>query len=690
MSSKEIEEKKVESLLNKLTLSEKFKLLTGYFFFQTHRILRLGIRTFKVTDGPLGISQHSSFLRKNTYFPAGINLAATWNKNLAFECGKAIGKEARAIGRSCVLGPGLNIGRTPFNGRTFEYYSEDPHLTKEIAIPFVKGVQSQKIAACPKHYVANNQETNRYLVSTEIDERTLHEVYLRAFKETVEEADPWTIMTSYNLVNSEYVYESKKLLKDTLIDKWGFSGFVMTDWWSTSEGGSKKKESSNTPPEKAIKSGLSLEMPKPYIYERSRLKTAYRQGKFTEKELDEIVKRILLVYTKVGMFEKRKNLPKGERNTKKHQNLARRMSEEGIVLLKNSNNILPLSLENTKSIAVLGPNLRRKFGKLLNGGAAAVTPPYEITPLKGLEEKCNGKVKITKDISKADYVLLFMGLNHDSPTKFMSEKIIEEEIEFGNESEKADRNKLGLSESQIVQINETVKINPKTIVVLINGSPVSMEDWLENVPAVLEAWYPGMEGGRAIANVLFGDVNPSGKLPMTFPKKIEDCPSHKSESTFPGVDHKVYYEEGIYVGYKHYEKENIEPLFPFGFGLSYTDFKFEEVQTTKNKLNAMYEILEIKVKITNVGNKAGSEVIQVYSEDVKSSVDRPKRELISFKKVFLEPNETKTIPIEIKGKDLAFYDVSSKDWKLEKGDFILHIGNSSIDFHLEEKITVTN
>jgi len=688
VSSKEIEEKKVESFLDKLTINEKFKLLTGYFFFQTHTIPRLGIRTFKVTDGPLGISQHSSFLRKNTYFPGGINLAATCNKKLAFECGKAIGKEARAIGRSCVLGPGLNIGRTPFNGRTFEYYSEDPHLTKEMAIPFVKGVQSQKIAACPKHYVANNQETNRYLVSTEIDERTLHEVYLRAFKETVMEADPWTIMTSYNLVNSEYVHESKKFLKDTLIDKWGFSGFVMTDWWSTSEGDSKKKEPSNTPPEKMIKAGLSLEMPKPYTYEKSRLETAYRQGKFSKKDLDKLVKRILYVYTKVGMFEKRKNLPKGERNTKKHQSLARRMSEEGIVLLKNNDNILPLNLENTKSIAVLGPNLGRKFGKFLSGGAAAVKPPYEITPLKGLEEKCKGKVKITRDVSEADCVLLFMGLNHDSPTKLMSDKIIEEGIEFGNESEKADRNKLGLSESQIVLIKKTAKINPKTIVVLINGSPVSMDEWIENVPAVLEAWYPGMEGGRAIANVLFGDVNPSGKLPMTFPKKIEDSPAHKSEKTFPGVDHKVYYEEVIYVGYKHYDKENIEPLFPFGYGLSYTKFKFEEVTVDKDSLLSIDDNLEISVKLTNIGSRAGSEVIQIYSEDVNSSIDRPKRELVGFEKAFLEPNETKTVPIKIKGRDLAFYDVSNSDWKLEKGSFILHIGSSSRDIHLEQKIIV--
>ncbi len=690
MSSKEIEERKVETLLSKLTLNEKFKLLTGYFFFQTHTVPRLGIKTFKTTDGPLGISQHSSFLRRNTYFPAGMNLAAAWNRELAYECGKAIGREARAIGRLCVLGPGINIGRTPFNGRTYEYYGEDPYLTKEMSIPFVKGVQSQRIAACPKHYVANNQETNRYTVSVEVDERTLHEIYLRAFKETVEEAEPWTIMSSYNLVNSEYVHESSKLLNDILLEEWNFSGFVMTDWWATAEGDSKNKEPSQSPPEIAIKAGLSLEMPKGHLYEKKRLEEAYRNNKFTEEDIDKLVRRILNVYVKVGMFEKIKSLPKGKRNTKRHQTLARKMSEEGIVLLKNHNNILPLDIDRIKKIAILGPNANKKFGKFLYGGAAAVKPPYEITAMQGIQEKCKNKILITEDPTNSDYVLLFMGLNHDSPKKLMSDDTIDEGIEFGNESEKMDRRKLELSESQINLINKTVKTNPNTIVVLINGSPVAMDDWLEKIPAVLEVWYPGMEGGRAIAKVIFGDVNPSGKLPMTFPKKIIDNPAHKSEKTFPGVDLKVHYEEGIYVGYRYFDKKNVEPLFPFGYGLSYTEFKFDEVTTSNSKITALQDVIEISVKITNIGERAGAEVVQIYSEDVKCSVDRPHRELVGFEKVFLEPSETKNVSIEIKGKDLAFYDISSKSWNLEKGDFILHIGSSSRDLHLEKKITVIN
>ncbi len=673
---------KVEYLVKELTLEEKFKLMVGYFRFQTNTIPRLGIKTFKMTDGPLGISQHSSFLRKNTYFAAGINLAAAWNRELAHECGEAIGKEARAINRLCVLGPGINIGRSPYNGRTFEYYSEDPYLTKEIAIPFVKGVQSQRIAACPKHYVANNQETNRRTVDVDIDERTLHEIYLRAFQEIVKEADPWTIMTSYNRVNSEYVHGSSLLLKSTLFEKWGFTGFVMTDWWATQERGITQPTT-----EELVKAGLSIEMPIPIIYEKMKLEKAFAEKRILLEDIDFLIDRILRIYAKVGMFEDKKNLPKGERNTKKHQDLARRMAEEGIVLLKNENELLPLDISKIQTIAVLGPNMKKKFGKLLYGGAAAVSPPYEITPLQGIKEKCKDKVKIINNPSKANIVLLFMGLNHDSPAKLITDKPTKEKEGQGYESEAIDRKELCLSKAQVELINKTASINPNTIVILINANPVSMDDWIDTIPVIVEAWYPGMEGGRAIANVLFGDVNPSGKIPMTFPKSIEDSPAHKSLKTFPGVDLKVSYEEGIYVGYRHFEKNEVEPLFPFGFGLSYTSFKFKEVDSNKDVLKSMEDSLELSVTITNTGNRAGSEVIQIYSENVKSSVDRPVKELVGFEKVYLEKGQTKKVKATVKSKDLAFYDIETSDWKVEPGDFTLHIGNSSDSIHLKKKIT---
>ncbi|MFX1253109.1 MAG: glycoside hydrolase family 3 C-terminal domain-containing protein [Promethearchaeota archaeon] len=684
--SEENIENKVNDLLKKLTLEEKFTLMAGHRFFQTRSIQRLGIKSFKMTDGPFGISMHSSFFRKNTRFPGGINLAATWNRQLAHEYGMAVGKEARAVGRLCVLSPGININRSPLNGRTFEYLSEDPYLTKELAIPYVKGVQSQRVAACPKHYVANNQETNRHTVSAEVSERALHEIYLRAFKEVIEEADPWTIMSSYNRVNSLYVNENPDLLDNTLMKKWGFSGFVMTDWWATSKGMRKPQEDPVILTEIAIKSGLSLEMPMPYIYDKERLLNAYNSGKFTDEALDEVIRRLLRVLVLVGMFEDEKSLPKGERNTSAHQRLARQMAEEGMVLLKNANNILPLEMSKITKIAVLGPNHDIKFGRWLYGGSSAVKPPYEITALKGLQEKCKGKVNIVHDPQEADYVLLFMGLNHDSNINLLASQKTGE-ITYGNDCEGTDRQNLALSKDQIDLINETAKVNPKTIVVLINGSPIAMDGWIENVPAVLEAWYPGMEGGKAIANVLFGDVNPSGKLPITFPRKITDSPAHKSSRTFPGEDLVVHYDEGIFVGYRHFDKENIEPLFPFGYGLSYTTFTYEDINLDKNVLKSIDDTLVVSVKITNTGSKTGSEIIQIYAEDMECSVERPPKELIGFSKVNLKPNETKNVKINVKAKDLAFYDISTHSWKVEPGNFDILIGSSSRDIHLKKAIT---
>jgi len=685
--SEDLTDLKIEGLLKELTLDEKFKLMVGYFRFQTHTVRRLGIKTFKMTDGPLGISQHSSMLRKNTRFAAGINLAASWNRELAFECGKAIAEEARAINRLCVLGPGINIGRTPFNGRTYEYFSEDPHLTKEISIPFVKGIQSQRIAACPKHYVANNQEINRYIINVNVDERTLHEIYLRAFKETVEEADPWTIMTSYNQVNGEYVHGSSKLLKSTLFEKWGFNGFVMTDWWASEPRDVEKGEPEQPTTVEAIKAGLTLEMPVPFLYEKDTLRQEFDSGKISEKDIDELIRRLLRVYAKVGMFEDKNKLPKGERNTKKHQDLARKMSEEGIVLLKNDNNLLPINIEEISKIAVLGPNLDKKLYGFLRGGAASVTPPYEITPLKGLKEKCKLKVQLTTEPATADVALLFMGLNHDSPIKLMSDEFTELKEEHGNESEKMDRLQLGLSESQIDLINETVKNNPNTVVILINANPISMGEWLDNIPAVLEAWYPAMEGGRAIANVLFGDVNPSGKLPWTFPKKLEDSPAHKSTRTYPGEDLQVYYKEGIYVGYRYFEKEQIKPLFPFGYGLSYTSFELENIKCDKDVLISLKDKLQLTVKVENTGKREGSEVVQVYAQALKPSIDRPVKELVGFQKIHLKPSQKKEAKITVKAKDLAFYDLESKNWKIDEGKIILHIGNSSENITLRHEIS---
>ena len=669
-----------KDLLNRLTLEEKIKLLAGNRFFQTHSIKRLGIKPFKMTDGPMGVSSHSSLLRRNTLFPGGISLAASWNRNLAKKFGNAVGDEVRATGRHALLAPGININRSPLNGRTFEYFSEDPFLTKEVAIPFVKGIQDKGIAACIKHYVANNQELDRFTISSEIDDRSLHEIYLRAFKQVIEEADPWMIMTSYNKVNGKYPFADKALLKDLLL-KWNFSGFVVSDWSSLAR---------SDPPvltSDCIEAGLSLEMPKAVKYHPEHINNALSNGEIIEKDLDSILTNLLSVMFRVGLFNHKKTIPKGSRNTKAHRQLARQMAEESIVLLKNDQNMLPLDSETIKSIAIIGPNSKKKFGGLLYGGSSGVKPPYEITPYKGIKEKSEGKFRITTDLSEADYVIIFAGLNHDNNRQLTgggrdkkTKKVL-----YGNDSEGTDRLRLELPEEQIFLIKQTISINSNVIVVLLNGSPISMSDWIDKVPVILEAWYPGMEGGRAIAKVLFGEISPSGKLPITFPNEITDSPAHQSSRTFPGENLKVHYEEGLFVGYRYFDKKEIDPLFPFGFGLSYTTFSYSKLTLNKSKISDN-EDLNLSVTITNTGNRSGSEVIQVYIEHTDSTVARPPKELIGYEKIHLSPNESKNVIISLNPKDLATYDKASGFWKVESGKYRLMVGSSSRDIRLESNL----
>jgi len=655
----EIEER-IDDLLNQLTLKEKLKLLSGRRFslWTTKPIRRLKMKRLGMTDGPIGVATHSSY-RFNTKFPCSKNLSSTWNRALAYEYGLAIAKETRAVGRHIVLGPGINIDRTPLNGRTFEYFSEDPCLTKEIAIPFVKGVQSQRIGACVKHYAANNQEKNRFHVNAVIDERTLIEIYLKAYKDVVEDADPWVFMSCYNKVNGVFGCEHTGLLRDTLLDDWGFKGFVVTDWWATRR---------ITNPEGSILAGLSLEMPTTKIYKPKLLKKALAEGKINNEDIDFVVRRLLRVMFQVGLFDKPEKIPKGERNTPQHKELARKVAEEGIVLLKNEKKILPLDKNKIKTLAILGPNANKKMSGILYGGAASVVPFYEITPLQGLKEKCGEKIQITSDVESADACILVMGLNHAR----------------GNDCENVDRTRLELPEKQIELIKNTIKRNPNTIVVLINGSPIAMNDWIDSVPAIVEAWYPGQESGRAIANTLFGDVNPSGKLPITFPRKLSDSPAHKSERTYPGAEN-VYYEEGIFVGYRHFDKENIEPLFPFGFGLSYTTFEYSNFKIDKGSMTSK-DKLTVSVDIKNSGDREGSEIAQLYIKDDKSSVERPEKELKNFEKIKLKPGEKKTIEFELTVNDLEFYDIESHSWKSEPGIFTILIGSSSREILFKQKI----
>lgn len=676
---------RVEDLLGRLTLDEKFRLMSGYAMWWTPAIKRLNIPKMGMSDGPRGISYHSS-MRKCTQYPVPKTLASTWDRTLSQKFGDAIAKEIRAIGKHILLAPGINIDRTPLNGRTFEYFSEDPLLIREMVVPLVKAVQNQNIGACVKHYAANNQETNRRNISAEIDERTLREIYLKSFEQIVKEADPWSIMSCYNRVNGEYGSASKTLLQNYLVNEFGFSGFIMTDWGAT--------DNLNNP-EEGIHAGLTLEMPKKKIYTPKKLHEALKHGKITLKRVDELVGRLITVMIKTKVLDKPKI--KEKINLRHHHQIARAIAVEGMVLLKNENNTLPLKKSELKSIAIVGANANKKFGKFIYGGSAAVIPPFEITPLKGIKKYLGKSVKIVKNPAEADITLVITGLNHDK----------------GSDGESGDKIRLGIPPKEEDLILHTVSQNPNTVVVLISGSPVSMDKWKDKVPAILEAWYPGMMGGLALADILFGEVNPSGKLPISFPKTLADSPAHQSARSYPGEgrvfketfidalnigkgrdesvwkDNKVYYDEGIYVGYRHFDTKNVEPLFEFGFGLSYTQFEITHFVVDQQSLHAD-STFTLAVDVTNIGNYDGAEVVQVYYSDVESSVDRPLKELLGFQKVFVKKGETERVEIVLRASDLAFFDVDSKSWKVEAGDFKILVGNSSRNIIHETSVTVNS
>jgi len=647
-------EKRIEDLLERLTLKEKFKLCAGRRMWYTKPIKRLGIKSFAMHDGPHGVRVDEQGKTQSTYFPSAICRAATWNPELSEKFGIAIAQEVRDVGAQMLLAPGINIQRTPMCGRTFEYQTEDPYLNKKLAVSVVKGIQSQRIAACVKHFICNNQETNRFTVSSEVSERTLQEIYFPAFKATVQEADAWSIMSSYNKINGIYGSEHHHLLREVLMDEWGFRGFVVSDWSATDR---------TTSTESCVNAGLTLEMPILNMYFPSKMKRAFDEGKFTEEILNDNVKRLLRIMFLTGLFDEESTLPQGSRNTREHQILAREIAEEGIVLLKNEGELLPLNMDKLKKIAAIGPN--SNIETFLGGGSSTNFPPYEITPLEGLKQKCKGKIEIIDSPAMADVTIFFAGLRHIK----------------GMDAEGDDRNAFDLPPEQVDLIKKTIKENSNTIVVMIAGSPVSMIEWINEVPAVLQAWYGGMETGNAISAILFGELSPSGKLPLTFPKYLSDSPAHVSERTYPG-DEKVFYDEGIFVGYRHFDKKNIQPLFPFGHGLSYTNFTCENLILSKEKLTED-EILTISVDIMNSGEYPGSEVVQLYIQDVESSVERPLKELKGFKKVYLKPGERVTTTFEIDKSDLSFYSESLGKWIVEKGNFNILIGGSSRDIRLQ-------
>lgn len=672
-------ETRINDLLDRLTIDEKITLIRGKDFWTTNPIERLNIPSFGMTDGPLGVAYHSSQKGKWTRFPSSIGLAATWNKDLAFQMGKAMGKEVKLAGRHQILGPGVNIIRSPLCGRDFEYLSEDPILSSDMAAEIVKGIQSENIASCIKHYITNNSETKRTKISTEISERAFQEIYVKNYGRIIEKSDPWGLMVCYNKINGIYGAENKYILRDVLVNQLGFTGHTVTDW-----GAARGTSGASA----CIKAGLSLEMPGSFllsrVYTKKKVKKAFDKGEIDIEDINRILKPLIRTFFRVGLFEPNNSNSQQITGIRQHQKLAQKIAEEGMVLLKNKDKFLPINLDKIRKIAVIGPNASKKFGKYLYGGSSAVVPPFEVTPYEGIKNYVSGRAELVSKPEDADVVFLILGLDHGA--FFLLNYILKKE----GDTEGSDRTSYQLPKIQQELITKTLQKNPNTVIILVAGSPIDVSDWYDSVPAILNAWHPGMMGGNALARVLFGDVNPSGKLPVTYPKKLEDHPVHKSTDRFPGnlKEMKIYYDEGIYVGYRYFDKEPIDPFFSFGFGLSYTDFNLSNLRLNKEIMKGRGDF-NISVDIENTGDWAGSEVIQVYIKDDECSVDRPLKELQGFEKVYLNPREKKTVDISLNESVLEFYSNLEGKFIIEEGSFTVCVGSSSRDLPLSTKVHYT-
>ncbi len=629
-----------------------------------------------------------------TAMPANIGLAASFDPELAKAFGDVIGEEAVTRGKEIMLGPGMNIMRTPLNGRNCEYFGEDPYLASRMAVSFIEAVQSHGVAACAKHYMANNQETQRNSINVEMDERALHEIYLPAFKAAVTEAHVWSIMTAYNRFRGDYCSESDLLLNQILKKDWNFQGLVVSDW-----GGVHSTV-------KAAMNGLDLEMGSPLPFNRNFLADplveAVKAGQVPLARIDDMALRNLRVMVATGMFDP----PKDKTNVPglmapAHIESARKIEEAACVLLKNEGQALPLDRAKIKAIAVIGQNANTKFAH--DGNSAAIKTTYEVTPLEGITKRAGTAIKVTY---AQGYTAGRGGIGRRGRATTASAPatrntqideavaaamnadvaIVVAGLYRGQDQEGADRRDMNLPPGQSELIQAVVAANPRTIVVLNGGGPLTLDPWLPKAAGVLFYWYGGTEGGNALANVLFGDVNPSGHLPCSYPKQLSDSPAHSADaSVYPGVNGQENYQEGIFVGYRWFDAKNIEPLFPFGYGLSYATFKVSDLAVVPQAggTGADSPIMTVSAAVTNTGDREGAEVVQVYVQDVQSSLPRPPKELKGFKKVNLKPGEKATVQVPLKLSDLAYYDPEKKGWFAEAGDFVIHVGTSSRDLPLQ-------
>jgi len=669
-------EEQLNDLISRMTLEEKIALTTGRDLWSTEAIERLGIPSVWLADGPHGVRRAFSGddiglggAMEATCFPTASALASSWDRELMEEVGRALGKECQALNVQILLGPGLNIKRSPLCGRNFEYFSEDPYLSGELAAAFIQGVQCEGIGTSIKHFACNEQEFERMTVSAEVDERTLRELYLSAFERAVKKSSPWTVMASYNRVNGIAVTENYYLLTEILRKEWQFDGLVVSDWSAVNY------------KEKALLAGLDLEMPGKSSTDEARIAQLVRDGAIPEQVIDQAARRILSVVLKA--FTSKKD--GAVFDIEAHHELARRAAASCFVLLKNDGNILPLDPRKLNSLAVIG-----RFAKeprYQGAGSSQVSP----TRLD------SAYIAIQSLLGERAQILYAEGYTDDDS---MEEKLIREAVEAAQaakaavvfaglppryEEEGFDRVDINLPVSHNRLIEAVCAVQPNTIVVLSNGSAVSMP-WLKLPAAVMEGWLSGQAGGSAAADLLFGRMNPSGKLSETFPCRLEDTPAYLN---FPGEEGKVLYGEGLFVGYKYYDKKKNVPLFPFGFGLSYTTFAYSGLEISNNTIHDNEQLI-VSLQIENTGDTAGSEVVQLYLRDENSSLIRPVKELKGFTKVALNPAEKKIVNFELSGRDFAYYDSAHRVWYVETGWFEILVGSSSADIKLSGRVFVNS
>ena len=689
-------DKRIESALMKMTLEEKVAMCHAQSKFSSKGVPRLGIPEVWTDDGPHGIREEVFWDKWSganwtndscTAFPALTCLAASFNPQMSLLYGKSIGEEARYRNKTVLLGPGVNIYRTPLNGRNFEYMGEDPYLSSRMVVPYIQGVQQNGVAACVKHFALNNQEVNRMSVNVEVSDRALREIYLPAFKAAVEEGKAWSIMGSYNQFRGEHCCHNDLLLSKILKGEWAFDGVVISDW-----GGVHNSD-------QAVNNGLDLEMgtstnglttdgTSPYseYYLANPFLKGLKTGKYSEQVLNDKVRRILRLIFRTTMSADR---PFGKFVSPEHSDAARQIAEQGIVLLKNEKQLLPIQAGKYKKIAVIGENAVRSL--TIGGGSSSLKVAYEVSPLQAFISKYGADhISYSKGYSseKSEYgKKSASNLNTDSLASAAVEAAKNADVVLFvgglnknhlQDSEGDDRKSMDLPFDQDKLIASLLKVNRNVVVILNSGNAVGMP-WVKEVPAILQAWYLGSEAGNALANVISGEVNPSGKLPFSFPVKLDDNAAQSfGKESYPGVGANETYKEDILVGYRWFDTKKIAPLFSFGHGLSYTTFEYGKITTDKTSYTGS-ETVKLTFSIKNTGKVKGAEAAQVYISDVKSTVLRPIKELKAFSKVMIEPGESKQVVINLQVKDWAFFSDKTQTWVIEPGKFSILVGASSGD-----------